>query len=219
MKTISESAVLVSKQPNAYSQLQIERQHFEQFMAYNLLKLALQAREMATGCDPAAREFLSTLANRFEEEAAGQTAKQRTVPFWPIVSALCIALLNILLVTYSERDYLPPKPPPSPGAYKLPTPYRIYPDGFVYSAPIPQQFEAYADDDNDTQSSPVVLYEDDKPLAWPHARGYLVSEHGLGRYSLQPGHVFFSSSDNSDPRSNGRSYWLVLPSKSDERAP
>ncbi|MDA9467033.1 hypothetical protein XH87_21015 [Bradyrhizobium sp. CCBAU 53415] len=143
---------------------------------------------------------------------------QTKVPYWPIGLALCVTLVNILLVTWSERDYGSPKPPPAPNAYLLPRPHQIYPDGFVYSAPIPKQFEAYADEDNDTQSSPVVLYEDDKPLAWPHSLGYLVAQQGMGRYSLQHGHVFFSSSDNSDPRSNHRYYWLVVPSQAKEAA-
>ena len=46
----------------------------------------------------------------------------------------------------------------------------------------------------------VMLYEDLRPL-------------GAGRFFHEDGRMFvgFSASDTSDPRVNGRNYWLVLP--------
>jgi hypothetical protein len=35
--------------------------------------------------------------------------------------------------------------------------------------------------------------------------------HGRGRYSLWRDGVFFSATDNSDPRTNGRTYTLLVP--------
>jgi hypothetical protein len=59
-----------------------------------------------------------------------------------------------------------------------------------------------------TPSSAIVL-EDGKPLPGP---ANTLHEHirnaGRGRYSLWFGLVHFSTSDNSDPRTNGRSYSL-----------
>lgn len=174
--------------------------------------LSWLCRKWRSAAPLGAREYLLSLASDCEAEDQGNTAglnAERTSRV--IFAALCVALFNIPLVAWSERSYVPPPPPPCANAYKLPLPSRIYAEGFVYSAPVPAQFEPYADEDNDAQKSPVLLYEEDKPLPMPHSRGWVIAEQGRGRYSLQRGHIYFSSSDNSDPRSNLRSYWLVMP--------
>ena len=74
-----------------------------------------------------------------------------------------------------------------------------------------------ADASEDNMRSPVVLYEGLTPLG--PARSYIkeIQDTGQGRFahvmfSNDPrSFVIFSSSDNSDPRTNGRKYWLVLP--------
>jgi hypothetical protein len=64
-------------------------------------------------------------------------------------------------------------------------------------------------------SSPIMLYEDDKPLGPAHATPRSeIGTLGHGRFSHWKGNfsVFvFSSSDNTDPRTNGRTYWAVKP--------
>ncbi len=69
---------------------------------------------------------------------------------------------------------------------------------------------------SDTQEyperSPVILYEDDKPLGPAHSNHSDISRLGLGRFSHWGTLGFFvSTSDNSDPRTNGRKYWAVVP--------
>ncbi len=66
--------------------------------------------------------------------------------------------------------------------------------------------------------SPLVVLEDGQPLAQPHALHAEIRELGQGRYShwtYRAGadrngapyrEVLFSTSDNSDPNSNGRRY-------------
>ena len=55
-------------------------------------------------------------------------------------------------------------------------------------------------------SSATVL-EDDVPLPGPaNAPHSDIRSHGNGSYSFWHGYVYFSSSDNSDPRTNGRRY-------------
>jgi predicted O-methyltransferase YrrM len=66
--------------------------------------------------------------------------------------------------------------------------------------------------------SPLVVLEDGRPLAQPHALHAEIREQGQGRYShwtYRAGadrngatyrEVLFSTSDNSDPNSNGRRY-------------
>ncbi|WP_426441970.1 hypothetical protein [Bradyrhizobium genosp. P] len=64
-------------------------------------------------------------------------------------------------------------------------------------------------------SSPIVLYEDDKLLGPAHSTPHAeIATLGHGRFSHWKGNfsVFvFSSSDNTDPRTNGRTYWAVKP--------
>src|SRR5579883_2278044 len=52
------------------------------------------------------------------------------------------------------------------------------------------------------------LYEDDRPLGPPGAVHDDIRHQGGGRYSLWGQNVYFSASDNSDARRNGRNYVL-----------
>jgi hypothetical protein len=61
--------------------------------------------------------------------------------------------------------------------------------------------------------SQLMLLEDGKPLK-PHEAHVLILTEGLGRFSHWGAHgLLFSSSDNTDPRSNGREYKAVYPWK------
>jgi len=62
--------------------------------------------------------------------------------------------------------------------------------------------------------SELRLYEGRAPLGHPHSSHEQIIEKGSGRYShwrddKGQEYILFSSSDNSDPRSNGREYMLV----------
>ena len=58
--------------------------------------------------------------------------------------------------------------------------------------------------------SPCVLLENGKPLGPARALHADIRNKGLGRYShWTPSSLYFSASDNSDPRTNGREYTLV----------
>lgn len=68
------------------------------------------------------------------------------------------------------------------------------------------------------ERSDILLYEDGKLLGPGHAPHYHVAVLGLGRYAHWKGDnkdmrpVFvFSSSDNTDPNTNGRTYWAERP--------
>ena len=52
----------------------------------------------------------------------------------------------------------------------------------------------------------LVVYEDDTPLSEPHSRHTEIRELGGGRFMHWGEHLIFSTSDNSDPLVNGRSY-------------
>lgn len=56
------------------------------------------------------------------------------------------------------------------------------------------------------------LYEDGKPLTLSNALHADIATKGEGRVSIWKDQLFFSSSDNTDPRSNGRRYSFKIPS-------
>lgn len=72
-----------------------------------------------------------------------------------------------------------------------------------------------ADTDADPNHSNLIIYEDGKPLGPAHSPIYHVAVLGMGRYKHWKRNgqsIFvFSSSDNTDPRTNGRKYWAERP--------
>src|SRR5258706_6982313 len=60
-------------------------------------------------------------------------------------------------------------------------------------------------------NSPAIIYEDGHPLDFPNANRSDIKSLGNGRYSVERGSLFFSSSDNSNPRTNNRHYELYWP--------
>lgn len=75
--------------------------------------------------------------------------------------------------------------------------------GHAYLARVPFLLPEPSDEGG---SSRLVLLEDGRPLGPAHAAHVQVEAQGLGRYSHWGSHVVFSSSDNTDPRRNGRRY-------------
>ena len=71
----------------------------------------------------------------------------------------------------------------------------------------------FADDELvkwDTRS-PILFYEDGKLLGPAHRTFAEIRDLGAGRYGHWRRGFVFSSSDNSDPATNDRNYWAVLP--------
>lgn len=75
--------------------------------------------------------------------------------------------------------------------------------GYTFSVP---QLEASADSSESYMRSDVMIYEDGRPLAMAHATHAAVRDLGGGRFSHWGRDLLFSTSDNSDPNTNGRSY-------------
>lgn len=62
------------------------------------------------------------------------------------------------------------------------------------------------------ECSPLLLYEDGKPLGPAHSVHRDIADDGHGRFSHWHSQgIVFSASDNSDPNSNGRHYFAVTP--------
>lgn len=81
---------------------------------------------------------------------------------------------------------------------------------------------AFADDEEagDAGSSPVVIYENDKRLGPAHSSYADIRDQGMGRFAFwRRFGLVFTASDNSDPNTNGRYYWAVLPNPSVDMPP
>jgi hypothetical protein len=84
-----------------------------------------------------------------------------------------------------------------------------------------KSFVGLADSVDNNERSPIEIYEDDKRLEPAHSTHADVAKIGYGRFShwRNDGAIFaFSSSDNSDPQTNGRAYWAVRPDIPDSRS-
>jgi hypothetical protein len=81
--------------------------------------------------------------------------------------------------------------------------------GFAYIAPLLLQprpgFVIASDSDSDSPSK-LQLRENGQLLGPAHSVHTDIGERGQGRYSHWQGGLWFSASDSSDPRSNGRAY-------------
>jgi len=86
----------------------------------------------------------------------------------------------------------------------------IHDGGWGWRLPLPAVFHAWMDDAASPGISRLLLLEDGVPLRRPHAQHSEIREYGLGAYSHWRQTLYFSTSDNSDPRENGRRYEIAL---------
>ena len=79
--------------------------------------------------------------------------------------------------------------------------------GFSYALPLDTKWMSV----DWTGGAPIEVYENGHLLACSHSPTGEIATAGMGRFQLEAGWVFLSSSDNSDPRTNGRQYELRWP--------
>lgn len=72
------------------------------------------------------------------------------------------------------------------------------------------ELAAIADDDSEPTRSPLWVYENGVPLGPAHAPHATIRDLGAGAFSHWKDTLYLSSSDGTDPNSNGRSYELRL---------
>ena len=83
---------------------------------------------------------------------------------------------------------------------------RIRPEiGFAY-----QGFTGREDISSHLWPSSAGMFEDGRPLGLRNAPHADIRDAGRGRYSFWYDQVYFATSDNSDPRSNGRRYTIAF---------
>jgi len=83
-------------------------------------------------------------------------------------------------------------------------------------------FDELADSDDNNTRSTIELYENRTRLGPAHSGASEIANLGYGRFSHwreKRTLVLWSSSDNTDPTTNGRAYWLVKPVSSEMAPP
>lgn len=129
-----------------------------------------------------------------------------------IVGSLAIIAI-FFYGTLQALDYLDRRLPLCPSGPSTPLVgafSRFGPSGYAYVAQA-SQFDQFADRPADGARSDFRVCEDDRLLGPPHSPD--VASRGKGRFSHWQGIGFiFSSSDNTDPNTNGRRYSVVAPS-------
>jgi len=107
-----------------------------------------------------------------------------------------------------RSDYLDTglvKPPTADRIVRLSHPFE--PEGTRgWRARLPSELGPLTDDSDFPTRSPLLLLEDGHVLGAGHDHHAAIFNKGNGRYSFWKGGLYFSTSDNSDPNSNGRAY-------------
>lgn len=89
------------------------------------------------------------------------------------------------------------------------TPVTGFPGKHAYTCPIPDTFPG--------KDCPALVLENDQPLLVPNAMHAEIADRGMGRYSIWRGYIMLSTSDNTDPRENGRRYELYWTKQVEDR--
>jgi len=129
--------------------------------------------------------------------------------FWAFLFALYFPLAIWFKFSYQA-------PPPPPGArlvVRLQRPFPAFLDGNLAFIATEPSLNHLADSEEASATSPVILYENDTALGPPHAPHVDIFETGRGLFSHwrnSDGFVF-SSTDGTNPNTNGRQYRAVIP--------
>jgi hypothetical protein len=83
---------------------------------------------------------------------------------------------------------------------------------YGYLASVPS-LEGTSDSMETPQRSRALLCENGKLIGTAHSQHADIRDKGAGLFSHWRNEVLFSSSDNSDPNTNGRTYSLVQPTR------
>lgn len=89
--------------------------------------------------------------------------------------------------------------------------------GHEWVVSLPPALAALPCDSQALNASRILLLEAGWPLPMPHSLRKDVIERGEGRFVHTGSVVHFSTTDNSDPRSNGRTYVLAVADEPDHR--
>ena len=92
--------------------------------------------------------------------------------------------------------------------WTLAVPYR-HAEGRAWLGSLPRELHSRTDNGDAPYQSYLRLFEDGRELGPGHAVHEFIRNEGSGQYSFWIDSVYFSTSDGSDPNTNGRSYTVT----------
>jgi hypothetical protein len=128
------------------------------------------------------------------------------VEFLFTIGIMILTLQGIFVSLYANGQLLSVLTPPRQRII-LQMQNVIVEKGNMYVLPLGIDWVSQAD----LEISPAIVYENSIPLKGPNSQHQTIREEGNGLYSVWEGKLYFSSSDNTDPRANGRVYELEWP--------
>lgn len=137
------------------------------------------------------------------------------------VAAICIyfAAAHWLHITYAPNPDFAFGPDVTGEKIRLVPPFsRLEGSKFAMSIERYKLFDELADSEGNAACSTIQLYENNTRLGPAHSSYSDIVNFGEGRFSHWKKNgttVYWSSSDNTDPSTNGRAYWLVKPPRSE----
>jgi hypothetical protein len=175
-----------------------------------------QALELAEGATPEARRAIEVLASQLPTAPAERPRKRLVL----VLACATIFCLYLPIALWIHKDYVQAG---SPDGLHIERLLKFEPIGGAGYRSRVFTLEQYVDDDDNNQRTPVIVYEGDRPLGRNHSSYTEVTSEGHGRSMFVNDHhnaewkvykyIFFSASDNSDPRTNGKQYWAVVPKR------
>ena len=191
-------------------------------------RLQYHTSSMLTLCLPACRKTAFANTYRLLYVLKFVSSVPMTAPNILIKSACAVAAVCIYFVAaHLLRAGYTPDPnfisgPDVPGEkIRLVPPFaRFGSSKFAVAIERYKLFDELADSEDDKGRSTIELYENGTRLGPAHSSPSDIASLGSGRFShwrTNGTTMFWSSSDNTDPATNGRAYWLVKPAHSENR--
>jgi hypothetical protein len=141
-----------------------------------------------------------------------------------LACAMVAIAAYVLTAYWLKISYVPPivpdaDPKVAGAKFLLRRPFMRFLDSDFGVIARDELFVDLADSADNNERSPIEIYENDKPLGPAHSSHAGVVKIGHGRFSHWERNkvaiIVFSSSDNTDPQTNGRAYWAVRPNVPD----
>lgn len=146
------------------------------------------------------------------EEAREARSRSRRRARWIVA-----ATASLVLAGTPARDDRAHAAPASAAPLELRiAPETVRPEkGHAWIVTLPPEWAASSSDLKHLDRSRLRLIENGTPLGPGNATHAEIREEGKGAYSHWQTALYFSTSDNSDPRRNGRTYVVVIPAGED----
>lgn len=146
------------------------------------------------------------------EEAREARSRSRRRARWIVA-----AVASLVVAGAPARDYRAHAVPASAAPLELRiAPESVRPEkGHAWIVTLPPEWAASSSDLKHLDRSRLRLTENGTPLGPGNATHAEIREEGKGAYSHWQTALYFSTSDNSDPRRNGRTYVVVIPAGGD----